>query len=190
MILVLDAGSNKTRFIDEIIDDVCDVRTIPLLDVTEADFQNINGIVVSGAPLLVTEVDISRYLDIMDMMLKTELPVLGICFGHQLLGLHFGAEASRMREIRDMQTIEWFEECVLFRRLPNEVQMMEDHCEAISIPPGFKLIASSDSCVNEAMQHESKPLFGVQFHPEVSGNHGAILLENFAEFSLRGAYHD
>ena len=57
--------------------------------------------------------------------------------------------------------------------------MIEDHCESISIPNGFKLIASSDVCVNEAMQHHSELIFGVQFHPEVSGNHGRILFENF-----------
>jgi GMP synthase (glutamine-hydrolysing) len=58
---------------------------------------------------------------------------------------------------------------------------MEDHCESISVPPGFVLVASSDACVNEIMQHQTKPFFGVQFHPEVSGNHGSLLIENFAK---------
>jgi GMP synthase (glutamine-hydrolysing) len=57
--------------------------------------------------------------------------------------------------------------------------MMEDHCESISIPPNFKLIGSSDACVNEAMQHQTKKIYGVQFHPEVSGNHGRVIFENF-----------
>lgn len=186
MILLLDAGSNKTRFIEDIIDEVCDVRRVPLLDLKTEDFKEINGIVISGAPILVTEVSTEAYLGKMKMAIDSELPVFGICFGHQLLGLHFGAEASRMKEDRDLQLIEVFEESILFRRLPNEINMMEDHCETISIPGGFQLIASSDACVNEAMQHTSLPYFGVQFHPEVSGNHGAIVIENFAEFCLRG----
>ena len=63
--------------------------------------------------------------------------------------------------------------------------MMEDHCETISIPQGFELVASSDACVNEAMQHKERAIFGVQFHPEVSGNHGRILIENFIKVCQR-----
>ncbi|MFN6084633.1 MAG: glutamine amidotransferase-related protein [Fluviicola sp.] len=49
------------------------------------------------------------------------------------------------------------------------------------MPKDFLLVGVSDSCINEAMMHESKPLFGVQFHPEVSGNMGAILFQNFVQ---------
>jgi GMP synthase (glutamine-hydrolysing) len=59
--------------------------------------------------------------------------------------------------------------------------MQEDHCESISIPEEFELVANSDECINEVMQHEKKSLYGVQFHPEVSGNHGAIIFENFIQ---------
>jgi GMP synthase (glutamine-hydrolysing) len=65
--------------------------------------------------------------------------------------------------------------------MPTEIEFMEDHCECISIPKDFLLVGVSDSCINEAMMHESKPLFGVQFHPEVSGNMGAILFQNFVQ---------
>lgn len=188
MILVLDAGSPKTRFIEECVDAVCDVKIIPYLDVCAADFNEFKGIIISGASVLVTEVHLAKYLDIMHLAVDSGLPILGISFGHQILGLHYGAEASKMPLINDLQIVEAFEDCILFRRLPNEVQMMEDHCETISIPPGFKLIASSDACVNEVMQHESLPYFGVQFHPEVSGNHGAIMIENFVEAVLDGQF--
>jgi GMP synthase (glutamine-hydrolysing) len=63
--------------------------------------------------------------------------------------------------------------------------MMEDHCESISLPKGFKLLAVSDACVNEAMCHASKPWMGVQFHPEVSGNQGTLLIENFVNLCLK-----
>lgn len=188
MIVVLDAGSNKTKYIETIIDNVCDVRCIPFLDAKPTDFEDAKGIVISGAPILITEVPTERYLEAFQIPIATKLPLLGICFGHQLLGLHFGAEGSRMKEDRDWQTIEAYEESILFERLPQEVEMKEDHCESISIPAGFQLVASSDACVNEAMQHKELPYFGVQFHPEVSGNHGAVLLENFASFCLKTDY--
>ncbi len=179
MILIIDCGSNKTRFIEEIVDHHVNHRTVPLLDMTLADLEGAVGVIISGAPILVTEVDTTLHQEKLEWIKETELPVLGICFGHQLIGLIFGASANRMMDERDWQTIEAFEECILFRSLPHEVRMMEDHCESISIPTGFKLIASSDACINEVMQHEKLPIYGVQFHPEVSGNHGAMMIENF-----------
>jgi len=181
MILIIDCGSNKTKYIDQIVYEFMDTKRVALLDFNTEDLNRAKGVILSGAPILVTEVDTTPYQEQMKWILTTELPVLGICFGHQLIGILHGGFANRMREDRDWQTIESMEESPLFNRLPNEFRMMEDHCEAVSIPPGFVLTASSDACVNEAMQHKEKSLFGVQFHPEVSGNHGAVVLENFVK---------
>ena len=181
MILIIDCGSNKTKYIEQIVYEFIDTKLTSLMDFEEDLLDGISGVILSGAPLLITEIDTAPYEDKMKWILTTNLPVLGICFGHQLIGLLHGAFGNRMREDRDWQTIESLEDCILFNRLPNEFQMMQDHCEAISIPSGFTLMASSDACINEAMKHKEKPLFGVQFHPEVSGNHGAVLLENFVK---------
>lgn len=179
MILVVDCGSTKTPLIVEIVDEFMDVLSIPFDELSSEDLGQYKGIIFSGAPKLVTEINMGPYLEVVEWIKTTETPVLGICFGHQLLGMLFGAHASRMREDRDWQTIEVYEESPLFDRLPTEIQMMEDHCETISIPPGFELLASSDACINEAMQHKKRPLYGVQFHPESSGNHGRVVIENF-----------
>lgn len=179
MILLLDCGSSKTPYIASIIDEYMDVTTIPVLDFDSSSLNQFSGVVISGAPILVTEQEIDPFLQAIHWIKEYSIPVLGICFGHQLIGISFGAEAYRMREDRDWQTIEAFEDCLLTDKLPTEFEMMEDHCETISIPPGFQLVASSDTCVNEIMQHKEKPIYGVQFHPEVSGNYGAILIGNF-----------
>ncbi|HIP32536.1 MAG TPA: hypothetical protein EYG86_07235 [Crocinitomicaceae bacterium] len=183
-ILVIDCGSNKTKYIEEIVDEFIDVKPAKLMDFKIEDLEGICGVILSGAPLLVTEVDPTPYIQQLNWIKTTELPVLGICFGHQIIGLLHGAFASRMKEDRDWQIIEAYQDCSLFNRLPNEVEMMEDHCESISIPEGFELIASSDACVNEVMQHKTKKIFGVQFHPEVSGNHGRVMIENFVKIAL------
>ncbi|MBL4861692.1 MAG: gamma-glutamyl-gamma-aminobutyrate hydrolase family protein [Crocinitomicaceae bacterium] len=185
MILLIDFGSNKTEYIEEIIDEFCDVKRIPFIGLSSVDLTNITGVVLSGAPILITEVNTDLYIEKMEWIKTTTLPVFGICFGHQLIGLLHGAFGTRMKEARDWQTVEAFEESILFNRLPSEIEMMQDHCESISIPAHFKLIASSDACVNEVMQHESNPIFGVQFHPEVSGNHGRILIENFVNICMK-----
>lgn len=187
MICILDCGSSKVPYIEEMVDEFCDFTTIPILEFSAERLQEFKGILISGAPLLITEQNISSYLKQVEWIKSTPIPVLGICFGHQLIGLTFGAFGSRMKEDRDWQVIEAFEESILFQKLPQEVEMMEDHCETISIPANFKLIASSDACVNEAMEHTELPLFGIQFHPEVSGNHGGIVIENFVNFCLNRA---
>jgi GMP synthase (glutamine-hydrolysing) len=179
MILVINCGSQKTPFISEMIDEFMDAESVDLKDFDSSELSKYKGIVISGAPILITEVNLEPYKEKFEFVLNCELPILGICFGHQMIGLVHGAFGSRMKEDRDWQTIEIFEDCPLFKKLPSEIEMMEDHCESISIPPNFKLIGSSDACVNEAMQHQTKKIYGVQFHPEVSGNHGRVIFENF-----------
>ncbi len=184
VIVIIDCGSSKTFRIDEMVYEFYDTRVVQLADFQLSDHDDAIGFIVSGAPILITEVDTSPYLKQLDWIKTSTRPVLGICFGHQLIGLLHDALSSRIKEDRDWQTIEILVDCPLFDRLPNEIQMMEDHCEAISIPENFVHVAVSDACVNEGMMHPEKPLYGVQFHPEVSGNHGAVLFENFVNICL------
>ena len=179
MILILNCGSSKTPFIEEIIDEYIDYQTVGILDVLDIDFSTFKGVVISGAPLLITEINMEVYLKSIEIVVQSKLPILGICFGHQLLGLHFGAFGAKMKEDRELREIEVIEDSPLFSKLPDIFYMQEDHCESISVAPNFKHLATSDTCVNEAMMHETLPYYGIQFHPEVSGNQGATILENF-----------
>jgi len=185
MILIINCGSQKTPFIEEAVDLQMDFKTIGLYDATQESAENVQGIIISGAPILITEVDTAPYLKQLDWLKTVTVPVLGICFGHQVLGLLHEAYAARQKEDRDWQTIESLEEHPLFDKLPSTFEMMEDHCESISVPRDFTLLATSDACVNEAMYHKRKPLFGVQFHPEVSGNQGTLIIENFVNICRR-----
>ncbi|MNJ84712.1 GMP synthase [glutamine-hydrolyzing] [compost metagenome] len=179
MILIIDCGSSKTPLIESVVYEHMDTRVVPLFDFKRELHPDALGFIISGAPILITEVDTEPYLEQFEWIKTEEKPILGICFGHQMLGLTFGALSNRQREDRDWQTVEVIADCPLFNKLPTEIELMEDHCEAISIPKDFIHVAVSDATVNEAMMHHSKPFYGVQFHPEVSGNHGAIILENF-----------
>lgn len=179
MILVIDCGSNKVPYIEEYIDTYMDVESVKLNDLSTVDVTNYLGVVISGAPILLTEVNQEPYLEKLMWIKQYNKPVLGICFGHQMLGLLFGGFVTRQKEDRDWQLIELLEEDKLFSRFPKEFQMVEDHCETISIPQDFIHLAVSDACINEGMKHKEKPFYGVQFHPEVSGNMGSLLFDNF-----------
>jgi GMP synthase (glutamine-hydrolysing) len=181
MICILDCGSSKVPYIEVMVDEFCDYTTIPILEFSTERLHEFSGFIISGAPLLITEQSISIYLKQVEWIRTTSIPVLGICFGHQLIGLTFGAFGSRMKEDRDWQIIEAFEESILFQKLPQEVEMMEDHCETISIPAHFKLVASSDACVNEAMEHNELPFLVYNFIQKFQ--------EIMAESSLKTSLH-
>ncbi len=179
MIIILDCGSSKVPDIEQMVDEYMDFKTVPFLNFNPNEFEDYAGIIISGAPLLITEMNMDKYLVVSKWIKTLEKPILGICFGHQMIGLHHGAFGSKIKEDRTWQEIEQMESDRLFSRMPTVFNMMEDHCEVISIPRDFVLLASSDASINEAMRHKTKNLFGVQFHPEVSGNMGSILIENF-----------
>ena len=184
MIYILDCGSKKTKFIHQMVDEYMDCETVPFFDFDESQISLATGIIISGAPILITEEDMSKYVKASIWIKTISIPLLGICFGHQLIGLHFGSLSKKMKEDRDFQEIEIFEESNLFSRLPRIIEMQEDHCEFISVPKEFKLLASSDHCFHEAMEHKEKPIYGIQFHPEVSGNHGSMIIENFLKICV------
>jgi GMP synthase (glutamine-hydrolysing) len=137
---------------------------------------------------LIIETDMDLYIDHIIWLKEYPNPILGICFGHQLIGLLYGAFGSRMKENRDWVEIEVFKESLLFEKLPTVFEVMEDHCENISIPIGFELLASSDECINEAMQHKEKMIYSLQFNPEVSGNFGVIIIENFINITRQNNF--
>ncbi len=106
-------------------------------------------------------------------------PLLGICYGGQILALTLGSTLKKMEKVRDFVNIDIVEHSML---LPGyeSVQMFESHNFCVSVlSSNFQLLGSSDSCKNELFCFNKKPLFGTQFHPEKSGKHGKFLFDNF-----------
>ncbi|MFQ5762640.1 MAG: hypothetical protein ACE5PO_06370, partial [Candidatus Bathyarchaeia archaeon] len=146
------------------------------------------GVVISGGSLSKDAVEETlqwyrRFLD------KVKVPVLGVCLGMKIIGRCYDAR------IRRLETDETGATTLTFHRpyplAPNHAQLVvhEDHSfELISLPKGFDNYASSSRCNIQAVKHRDKPLFAVQFHPEVTeNNQGRIILDNFLTFSLRYA---
>ncbi len=181
-ILIIDCGSDKTQAIQSCLEEInVAYNSIQLEDFSPETPLECSGIIIGGAPILLSERDITEYLWKFTFLTEIDVPVLGICFGHQILGLVFGAQISAISPIKGEMEINIEQSSTLLNYLSPPVTMEEDHTEEISLPNGFKLLATSASCNNEAMQHIIKPLFGVQFHPEVSGRPGLQLLKNFCK---------
>ncbi|MBB77708.1 MAG: hypothetical protein CL844_01755 [Crocinitomicaceae bacterium] len=184
MILIIDCGSEKTKNIGEIIKPNIDVNICKLNDFKLDDLKNIKGVIISGAPILLSEFDTKPYIEKFKWIKTTKFPILGICFGHQIIGLIYGSFIKKIVPVRTWEKINTIKSSDLLFSLPLIFEMMEDHCEIISIPKQFNHIASSNSSANEMMEHKEKKIFGVQFHPEVSGNLGHVLLGNFIKICL------
>jgi len=181
-ILIIDCGSSKVVDIEKQLEAInISFKTEKWNSLTIGELNNFGGIIISGAPILLTETDPKPYLKALGFLKTYKKPVLGICFGHQLLGILHGAQVSLCKEDRNWQEIIIEQSSTLFNYIRKPYKMMEDHTEEINLPSGFKLLATSKICKNEAMQHKIKPLFGVQFHPEVSERGGLQLLKNFCK---------
>ncbi len=123
-------------------------------------------------------------------------PILGVCGGHQQIALAHGARVGLMQRLapgegyagakreRGYLPVKINGEG-LFNRLPPEISVWHSHCDEVEeLPRGFRCTAWNQACSIQAMQHSERPVFGVQFHPELFDDqhpHGERVMRNFLE---------
>jgi GMP synthase (glutamine-hydrolysing) len=121
-------------------------------------------------------------------------PILGVCGGHQQMALAFGAPVGLMGRVepgngyegakreRGFFEVETNRQGIL-RDLPERITVWHSHFDEVkALPPGFEATGSNETCSIQAMQHKDRPVFGVQFHPELFDDahpDGRQVLENF-----------
>ena len=120
----------------------------------------------------------------MDLVRKIDLPLLGICFGHQLIGAAYGSEVVDLgHNVREFKEVKLLGKDPLFEGLPGSIRVSESHRQAISrVPEGFRHLAESATSRVEAIAHQIRPVYGLQFHPERSDDkhpHGRMIIQNF-----------
>ncbi len=141
----------------------------------------IKGIILSGGkgnpyePLNLT----SNFVALMNF----DIPVLGFCLGHEIIAVSYRGRIKKLSEYhgrKEIITITKPEDPIFMGLDKNEVSLVKRHAYHISeLPSSFESIATSDTCNNEIIKHKSKPIYGFQSHPEVSGVDGMLMVNNF-----------
>jgi GMP synthase (glutamine-hydrolysing) len=182
-ILILDFGSQYTQLIARSIRELnvyCEIK--PCLQPIQWD-PSIKGIILSGSPFSVNDPG-APTVDIAAMAAK--VPVLGVCYGAQLMAKVFGGEVAKssIREYgRAFMEHENKEETLLYD-ISGKSQVWMSHSDTIvRMPEGFEIIARTENIPVAAFKSQpqgSCPLLGLQFHPEVTHSlEGKLLLRNF-----------
>ena len=180
VITIVNFGSTKTPAILATVRDLgFECEEVIWTEFTSATYGKQSGIIFSGSPTYLTEIDHDVYHKNFSCIKEGKVPVLGICFGHQIMGLLHGAQIFRGEAVRSTTSIHVVKQDALFNGLGETTEMTEDHTEGITLPSGFVHLAYSEKYAIEAMRHPTLPLWGIQFHPEVSGKNGKRLIGNF-----------
>lgn len=181
-ILVLDFGSQYTQLIARRLRE-CGIYTeiVPYwLSTARVRELAPRGIVLSGGPASVAEAG-APWPD--PDIFELGIPLLGICYGLQLLSAHFGGEVvpARQREYGRAELV-ITDHADLFANIPSPTTVWMSHGDTVSrLPEGFERIAATQDCPIAAVRHRGRQLWGVQFHPEVEHTvHGRQMLANFA----------
>ena len=107
MIGIIDCGTSFLGQLQSSLEDLGYTNEIvEMEDVKNDSLERFSGIIISGAPILLTKVDQQKYLSIFQFIKDIKIPVLGICFGHQIIGLLYGAKINMGEIINKRQPIE------------------------------------------------------------------------------------
>ena len=134
------------------------------------------GIILGGGPTIERAGNSQQYVEELDC------PILGICLGHQIIAQVYGGDiGSAGIESYARNTITILDKDDIFQGLGETMDVWTSHKDEVkTLPEDFNLLATSDICEIEAMKHQQKPVYGIQFHPEVHHTQqGHLIFENF-----------
>lgn len=181
-IVILDFGSQYTQLIARRIRELHIYSEILPYNVSAEEIKKHNpkGIIFSGGPASVYEKD-APFPDV--RVFDLGIPILGICYGLQLISHHFGGEVVKSdKHEYGKAEIEILDRDDLFYQLPKYMHVWMSHADkVVKLPEGFEVIARTFNAPFAAIRNKEKRMWGVQFHPEVAHTPlGREILENFA----------
>jgi GMP synthase (glutamine-hydrolysing) len=193
-IAVLDAGGQYCHLLARRVREVGVQSHVLPIDTTSDQLAGIGGIIISGGPRSVTEAGSPR---VDSSILSMGVPILGICYGHQLLAAtmpggvvqpsysrEYGLATLRLRSWAGLKagtTNDASNGKELFDGVPDNSQVWVSHGDSVEkLPNCFEVLGATDDCAVAAMVYPARKIYGVQFHPEVTHSEfGQRILENF-----------
>ena len=182
-ILIIDFGSQVTKLIARRVRDLgvySEIITPKNLN-KFANYDSIKGIILSGGPSTVTN---SFFQTIPKSIFNKKIPILGICYGLQLIAKIYGGRVKSSKKKRE------FGRAFIFRRkkslltknfFKSNTSVWMSHEDAVTkLPKNFKVIASTNNSKLTIIENTKEKIYGVQFHPEVTHTHnGKTLFKNY-----------
>jgi len=180
-ILIIDFGSQFTQLITRRVREANVYSEIHSHKITLEEVKNFNpaGIILSGGPMSVYDSDAP---DLDEEMLKINVPVLGICYGLQIISKKLGGKVEPAKDREYGRAIlNIIETSPLLTDVNVQSQVWMSHGDFLTeLPEGFKVIAKSDHSPIGAAENIARKIFGVQFHPEViHTDEGKKIIQNF-----------
>ena len=191
-ILVLDFGGQYNQLIarrvraESVFAEIVPYSKITCEGIRKAEYR---GIIFTGGPNSVYD-EKSPHFD--PAILSLGIPILGICYGHQLMAYMAGGEIAPAACGSEYgKAVVKIKNSPLFAGLPTESVVWMSHTDYVKrLPDGFTVTATTEHCPCAAMSDEGRKLFGVQFHPEVThSEYGQQILRNFL-FAVCGCNAD
>lgn len=179
-ILIVDFGSQYTQLIARKIRELEVFSEIIHPDqIGEISLNSYYGIILSGGPNSVYD---KNSPDIDLDLSKLDIPILGICYGLQLLAKKFKGEVERSKK-REFGYAKFHivKRDKLFKGIPKEIKVWMSHSDnVVKLPQNFERTGYSQNCKNGSMKSKNGKVYGLQFHPEVyHTDYGKDILKNF-----------
>ncbi len=175
----------------------CTGQTLGMVDYKTPDLQervleaSPDLVILTGSNFMLSKPDTRMvFQQEMDLVRKLSLPILGICFGHQLIGAAYGSRVGDLDEpVKDFKEVKILERHPVFDGLPETIRVSESHHQELKeVPKGFSLLAESATSKVESICHEARPIYSFQFHPERSDEkypHGRVIIQNVLKLAAK-----
>ena len=182
-IVIIDFGSQVTKLIARRVRELGVYSEIitPINFNKLKNFKNIKGLILSGGPSTVTS---KEFQTIPKEIFKKKIPLLGICYGLQLIAKLFGGKIKASKKKREFGRVDLFKKkqsLLTNKFLKSKTSVWMSHEDAVvNLPKKFKVIAYTKNSKFTIIENTKEKIYGVQFHPEVTHtDNGKQLFKNF-----------